>query len=438
MTKGFRIKAGLLSVAVVGLLLWKAGQPSEPRYEGKTLSHWLEAGLLDRSSANPPRIMGPWCKKAEEAVRHFGTNAVPTLLRLLRAKDPPPAMLKVLDQLRKQSLVRIRYRYAIERNQKAGFAFEILGPNAACAVPALIEIYEDGQSPFSQHCAAEVLGSMGPAAEAAIPALLRNLTNRDYDVCRATVWAIGEIGGEPSVIVPALRGVLKDPRIDVRDAAMVSLAAFGGHARSAVPEVLAAFTDRMLEWESLREDMETSLWRIAPEKTGKPLVVEEWTPMVANGVTTESLDVLYNGERRTLIRPGTGVPCVGEFWNREPRLPLKVYRGTSPTTAKDHFLGQFAVMGIPSPPTNADVQVVFVIADQQIVLCARDQARKLFLEARTLGGEATDEAERSTAMPEAGPRDEERGHAVVPGRARSASGWKLETRAFDGITSDRP
>jgi hypothetical protein len=170
---------------------------------------------------------------------------------------------------------------------------------------------------------------------------------------------------------------------------MVSLAAFGGHARSAVPEILTAFTDRMLEWETLREDLDTSLWRIAPERIAKPLIVEESTPMVANGVTTEALDVRYNGERRTLIRPGTAVPCVGEFWNREPRAPLELYRGTSQTTVREHFLGQFEVMGIPSPPTNADVQVVFVIADHQIVLCARDQTRKVFLEARKLENEAT-------------------------------------------------
>ena len=389
MTKSIRITVGLLSVAVVGVFVWKTGQPSEPRYEGKTLSYWLEAGVLGRPSGDPPRILGPWCKKAEEAVRHLGTNSIPTLLRLLRAKDPPPAMLKLLDRLRKQSLVRIHYRYAMERNQKACFAFRILGTNAACAVPALIEIYEDGRSPFSQQCAAGVLGDIGPAAQAAIPALLRNVTNRDYDLRRTTVWAVGRIGGEPNVIVPVLRGVLKDPRIDVRDAAMVSLAAFGGHARSAVPEILTAFTDRMLEWESLREDLDTSLWRIAPEKIAKPLIVEESTPLVANGVTTEALDVLYNGERRTLIRPGTPVPCVGEFWNGEPRLPLKLYRGTSPTTAEDHFLGQFEVMGIPSPPTNVNAQVVCVIADQQITLCARDHTRKLFLEVRRLENEAT-------------------------------------------------
>jgi hypothetical protein len=388
MTKGSRTVIGLLWVAAVGVLLWNTSHSGEPKYEGKTLSHWLEAGLLDRSSANPPRILGPGWKRAEEAVRHLGTNAIPTLLRLLRAQDPPPPMLEMLDRLRKQSLVRVRYRYAMERNQKARFAFEILGTNAACAVPALIEIYDEGRSPFSQVSAAEVLGDIGPAAEAAIPALLRNLTNGDYYVRKTTVWAVGRIGGEPSVVVPALRGFLKDPRIDVRDAAMVSLAAFGGHARSAVPEILTAFPYHMNEGDSQKEDLETSLWRIAPEKTGTPLVVEDSTPMVANGVTTKTLDVLYNGERRTLIRHGTPLPCVTQLWDGAPPAPFKLYRGANPTTAKDHFLGQFEVTGVPSPPTNVEVQVVCVIVDHQILLCARDMTRKLFLEVRRLGTEA--------------------------------------------------
>jgi len=47
------------------------------------------------------------------------------------------------------------------------------------------------------------------------------------------------------------------------------------------------------------------------------------------------------------------------------------------------------VMGIPSPPTNVNAQVVCVIADQQITLCARDHTRKLFLEVRRLENEAT-------------------------------------------------
>jgi len=228
---------------------------------------------------------------------------------------------------------------------------------------------------------------MGPAAKGAIPVLLRDLTNGGYKVSESTVWAVAKIGGEPSVIVPALKVALKD-RFAVRWAAIDSLVTFGGDARSAVPEILAAFGDLRLRDEQVKEHVETSLWRIAPEKIGKPLVVEESTPMVAHGVTTEALDVLYNGERRTLIRPGTPVPCVGEFWHREPRAPLKLYRGTSQTTATDHFLGQFEVVGIPSPPTNVDVQVVCVIADQQIVLCARDHTRKLFLEVRRLKDEA--------------------------------------------------
>ncbi len=104
--------------------------------------------------------------------------------------------------------------------------------------------------------------------------------------------------------------------------------------------------------------------------------------MVANGVTTEPLDVEFNGEQHTLIRPGTLVPRVAQFWSSEPRAPLNLYRGTSRTTAKDHFLGQFEVLGMQPPPTNVNVSVMCVIVKQQIMLCARDNTRKLFLEIR--------------------------------------------------------
>jgi len=48
----------------------------------------------------------PGWKKADEALRHIGTNAIPILLQMIRAKDPPPVMLKLLHMLRRQRLVK--------------------------------------------------------------------------------------------------------------------------------------------------------------------------------------------------------------------------------------------------------------------------------------------------------------------------------------------
>jgi hypothetical protein len=372
----FSLGAGAVLVVILAFLGWKVARPVEPTYEGKPLKDWLE-GHVASSSANPPYNSASW-HKADTALRHIGTNAIPTLLNMIRAKDSP-LKLKLLDWSRKQRVVKIRYRYALPQNEEAEYAFETLGTNAASAVPGLIKIYQDAVSRESQRCSARALGYIGRPAQAALPALFKNLTHTNGDVRFDAVSAVYGIGGEPNVVVPALRSLLKDPMINVRWNAVAALRNFESRARSAVPELLQALEDPAnIGNNTLREQIETALWQIAPEKTSKTMVVEEATQMVVDNVTTEPLDLLFNGERNTLIRPGKAVPCVAACWNNEPRGLLTYYRGT-------HCLGQFEVVGLPPPSTAVNAQVLCVIADQQIVLCARDYTRKVFLEVRRIG-----------------------------------------------------
>ena len=386
MTKLLRNLLVILFVAILGVLVWKAASPVEPKYQGKRLTLWLE-GHVPTTSANPPFNSPEW-KKADEALRHIGTNAIPTLLRMIRANDSV-LKLKLLELARKQRLIGIHYRFAQTRNEEAEYAFRVLGAEAGDAVPGLIKIYEENVSPSSQMVAALALGSIGPPAKAAIPALLRNFTHTNADVRFYAVSAIYGIGDEPDSVVPALRSVLKDPKVQWN--AVGALGNFGARARSAVPDLLEALEDpAKLGKYTLREQVEIALWRIAPEKIAKTLVVEESTPMVAKGLTTEALDVIYKGERMTLMRPGTPVPsAIVACWSSEPRGLLSLYRGTNHTTAKDHFLGRFEVMGLPPPPTSINAQVVCVIANQQIMLCARDYNREMFLEIRRVENEGT-------------------------------------------------
>lgn len=388
MTKSFRIIFPLLFVAVVGVVAWKTARQAEPVYEGRLLTSWLE-GHVASSAANPPYNSPGWLK-ADEALRRIGTNAVPTLLRMIRAKSPAKPMLDLLDLARKQSVIPIRYRHAFLLNNEAEFAFRTLGTNAAGAVSDLIEIYEGNVSPYSQMSAALALGDIGPAAKAAIPILLKNFTHTNDDVRFYAVSAIYHIGGDADVVVPALRSVLKDTRIHVRWNAIVALSNFGRRASSAIPDLLQALEDPgKVGNDTTKEQVETAIWRIAPEKIGKPFIVEESTPLVANGITTERVDVIFKGERGTLIRSGVPVPCLGQHWDSEPRTPLDLYRVKNQTNANDHFLGRFEVMGIPPPPGNANISVLCIVVDQKIILCARDNTFNRFLEIRRVENEIT-------------------------------------------------
>jgi HEAT repeat protein len=242
MTKCLRIVIGLLLVSGLGLLVWQASGPREPVFEGRTLTSWLDHHVAS-SAASPPYDSPGW-KKAEQALRSIGTNAIPTLLEMIRAKDPPPVVLKLLQVAGRYRWTRINYRYALSRNEEAEYAFQVLGRNAVSAVPELIRIYERDVSPSSQRCAALALGHIGRGAQAALPALIRDFTHTNGDVRFYAVSAVMSIGGEPGVVLPALTSALKDPNVNVRWNALVGLSELGSGGRPAVPEILKMFSDQ--------------------------------------------------------------------------------------------------------------------------------------------------------------------------------------------------
>jgi len=386
MNKRMRILIALLLASVLGLVIWQASGPPEPVFEGRPLTSWLDHHVAS-SAASPPYNSPGW-KKADEALRTIGTNAIPTLLKMIRAKDPPPLVLKLLETGRRYRLTRINYRYAMPRHEEAEYAFQVLGTNAGSAVPGLISIYEENVSPSSQMSAALALGHIGREAQAALPALIRRFTHTNADVRFYAVSAVMSIGGELGVVFPALTTALKDPDIRVRWNALSGLSRFGSRARPVASEVLKMLNDDgMIGGSRIKEQVETTLWRIAPEKVGKPFVVEEATPIISNGVTTEALKLPLFGQRKTLIPAGRSVPTVAQYWNSDPRPRLTVYRGASGSEEKDHYLGQFEIMDLPAS-VDLNVSTLCVIADGRIILCARDNTRNLFLEIRRVDNEA--------------------------------------------------
>lgn len=380
------IVTGLLLALIVGSLLWRASGPPEPVFEGRTLTSWLDHHV-PTSAASPPYGSPGW-KKADEAIRHIGTNAIPTLLEMIRARDRPAWVVKFMDTVRGFGFPVRKYRHAMARHEEAEYAFEMLGTNAIAAVPELIRIYEQNISPSSQRCAALSLGHIGREAQAALPALFGNFTHTNSDVRFHAVSAVMNIGGEPGVVVPALTRALKDPSVNVRWNALSGLSRFGGHARPAVPEILKMLDDPgMVGTASITQQVTTALWRIAPEKIGKPLVVEQATPMITNGVTAQALKLIYSGKRKTLIPPGRAFPAVAQYWNSDPRPRLTLYRGPSGSDDSDHFLGHFEVLDLPASD-NLNISTLCVIAEGRIILCARDNHRDMFLAIRRVEPEA--------------------------------------------------
>ena len=383
MTRRFAIAGGVLLVVVLAAVaVWQVRASKEPVYEGKKLGDWMDHHVAS-SDARPPYGSGGW-KKAHEAIERIGASGIPTLLSMIEATDGDLRM-RLKAWAISHGVLKGSYRSAWRQNDEALYAFEILGTNAVSAVPGLIRIYREAKNPYSQMCAALALGHIGKGAAAALPVLIENFTHTNREVRFYAVSAVINIRADPELIVPALRSVLDDPKMETCWNAIVGLSTYGRKAEAAVPDLLRV---RKREMEArnleLTKQVDVALWRIAPEKTAKAVVVEQGTQMVVNGVTTEALELSLRGDRKTLIRAGTRAPISRQSWNSDPRGKVELYRvaGKDAAGAKEVFLGEWEVMGLPPEPEDVHAYVVVGVAAGNVFICARDVNSNELLEVR--------------------------------------------------------
>jgi HEAT repeat protein len=261
MRKRFRIAFTILLSATLGVVVWQVLRPRErePIYRGKPLSAWLEGFGPNASGISN----GPEREQAEKAVRSIGTNAFPTLFRMLLATDSS-ATIKVIKLAQKQHLIKLNWTLASDQNSRALSAFAILG---AEAVPHLIQIYNHNNSEWRKSLAAYGLASIGPAAKEAIPHLASGATNRSAQVRHSVLSAFIQIHSEPEIVVPIMIKALGDSESLIRTTAALGLTQFGNNAKPAIPALL-----RLLENEpnpETRSSALATLNTIDPEAAAK-------------------------------------------------------------------------------------------------------------------------------------------------------------------------
>jgi HEAT repeat protein len=267
------LAAAIVLIGIIIVVAFFISSSSEPEYQGVTLSKWLER-YNDNVDADPQR------SEAAEAVRHIGSNAVPTLVRWAGVPDSPFKE-KLQEWASKQSLININFTSADDYHERATLGFQLLGAQAKSAIPDLQRLLCNTNSTDT---AAEILCALGPDA---VPALLSGLTNADSDIRVAAAEAIsdwnrnaelpaspthgrqiilsvpillnllqdseplvnevgirglGEAGSrkaiQPQVAVPLLIQQLKGPYENCRDAAAEALINFGPDAKDAIPVLL--------------------------------------------------------------------------------------------------------------------------------------------------------------------------------------------------------
>ena len=120
----------------------------------------------------------------------------------------------------------------------------------------------------------------------------------------------------------------------------------------------------------------------------RAIVVEDGASIVgANRATTEALGIeTLGGVFTPLIKRGTPVPCsVSEVFSTaadgQSQIIVSLFRGTEPMAAKNHPLGRFQVLNVPSAPRGVPrVEITFAITERSISLAARDLTSRLDLQ----------------------------------------------------------
>src|SRR5215831_8047681 len=183
------ILVAVLILAAAGLYLaWPSRpKPAEPVYGGRKLSDWLPDYNYAPDSERHPR--------AEDAVRHIGTNALPFLLRWTDHQDTA-----VATQVRRayngvqHATGRGRFweNNRKERAYQAAKAILTLRPEAYAAVPFLTRMFT-GEGDDRKHNAAFALAHMGTNGLAPLSAAL---TNTNPDVRKVATNAFQRIAAE--------------------------------------------------------------------------------------------------------------------------------------------------------------------------------------------------------------------------------------------------
>jgi HEAT repeat protein len=262
-------------VCVIVAMVASSARPAEPSYQGRSLTKWLS--LFREAEVDSAQE-----KRACEAVRAIGTNAIPHLLRMLTSDD-------------------------LQWQMDAKSGFTILGSVAAPAVPALAKLLTSTNE-LDMSMAAQALGEIGAPA---LPVLMESLTNRHYKVATQAYLAIPALGTnarpaipillrdlqhpnhfyreraadalgslhiEPEIVVPALTNLLDDPNLAARHLAIQSLGEFGSAAHSAVPAISRFLTNADLSYAAT-----AALREIAPEAlANRPSPSEDFRHSLSN------------------------------------------------------------------------------------------------------------------------------------------------------------
>jgi hypothetical protein len=208
---------------IISMLVLAYNPASEPSYEGKSLSAWLRE-VPDNEDPDER------AKRAENAIRAMGTNALPRLLQMLEARDSKLKE-RVRSVLLRQKLIRFRFSPSARfQRAMACRGLRVLGPTAAPAIQSIEE------NLFSHDADMSLPGVLISIGNAAWPIFVRAMTNQNPELRGAAIMALWKATNRLDEATPALMEIMRnDTLMPLRLYAALTLAKTGKHEDSIVP-----------------------------------------------------------------------------------------------------------------------------------------------------------------------------------------------------------
>jgi HEAT repeat protein len=263
MRRRVQIALGVLFIALIAVLGGQVVPDREPVYQGRRLSDWLQEYAAGGNPFADVEERAATLGRGRAAIGHMGTNALPFLLQMARAKDSPFKRF-ITAVARNQSLIRVHWRTDKEMHEMAVAGFYALGRIGKNAVPALIDLLRSTNNDVSR-TARGCLGNIGPAAQAAVPVLVQFINDTNRIVRVGTMMALGRIHMDGALVVPILITNLTKSNA-VLPTTIVTLGQFGEQAKPAVPTLLQFLND---DNEYVRVEATNALKAIDPEAAAR-------------------------------------------------------------------------------------------------------------------------------------------------------------------------
>lgn len=287
MKRGWKLLTlGIGGIALIVCLGVWITQDREPCYQGRSLSEWIQIRTF------PSPGLDQLTPEAREAIRHIGTNAIPTALHWLNYEPSRLGHYMTVLLNRLPTSVRPSLKQRADRGLDAAEVFAVLGPDGRSAVHELTRLAMTTSSEARAYRCINALMGIGPDvipafnailanphskgrfiaagylvrfstnASPAIPVLIKSLDDNDELVAMRAAATLGELRLSNAVVIPALSAHLRSTSARRRVAAAVGLTGFGRAAEPAVPQLRQALGDTS---DTVRESATNALMNIAPE-----------------------------------------------------------------------------------------------------------------------------------------------------------------------------